>query len=79
MNYEQFFNNPDRSWEGVLWELSPPEARSSDGYLLAWEYDVRHGSYLWNLYKFDRTAPDCYTCVAHNIPDNVIPDNLKGN
>lgn len=67
MNYRAFFNNPNRRW----WKESPG-VYNARGYVLSLDDDPRHGR-IWNLYKFDREAPDCYTCIAHNIPNDAIP------
>lgn len=76
MNYEAFFKNTDREWSNCS-TTNGKEFRSLDGYTLALEYDVKYASYVWNLYKFDREAPDGYTLKAHNVPDNVIPHYLR--
>ena len=64
MNYRAFFSNSKREW--TLIRRDPDEYRSSDGYLLAWEYDPKYGSYIWNLYNSEDI------CIGHNVPDDSV-------
>lgn len=70
MNYRAFFNSPTRLWTKIY--NKPPEWRSNDGYLMALEYDAKHSSYVWNLYKSTTTCVDDDVCIAHNVPDEFV-------
>lgn len=71
MNYRAFFTNPKRQW----WRESPGVYRAG-GYILSLDDDPKFPGLVWNLYKFGRNAPDCWICIAHNIPHSAIPDTL---